>query len=399
MLFDKPELSSSTNLDPEDLASGALPPVDVLVIGGGPAGTACALTLKKYSNLSVAVVESSGYERWRVGETLSPGIVPLLQYLGIWDAFLDQKHKPSYGTAAAWGTNHLLPQDFLYTPQGQGWHIDRVRFDSWLAALAAERGTCLYLHTRARSFTRQQDGFWSVTLRQDNPGKPCSLNARFLVDASGAGAIAARRLGARRLVSDRLTGIAGLFQLPSQNMTQEALTIVEATADGWWYQTSVPDNRIIVTFMTDPDVIRTKKLYARGVWSECVYSTTHLAGRLAGAILIEGPHVRCAYSQALDRFADEGWIATGEAAVCFDPLSAMGIGYAVLSGIEAARAVHAVLGGRAEALTTYGDAIVRHYCRYREQQRLYYQSERRWPGVPFWRRRQTAPLPRCPIAS
>jgi len=89
----------------------------------------------------------------------------------------------------------------------------------------------------------------------------------------------------------------------------------------------------------------------------------------------------------LDSPCGERWIAAGEAAVGFDPLSSMGIGYALLSGIEAARAVAAALGGQGAALTVYAASIAQHYDSYRLQQRAYYQMEQRWPDAPFWARR------------
>jgi 2-polyprenyl-6-methoxyphenol hydroxylase-like FAD-dependent oxidoreductase len=55
---------------------------DVAIIGGGPAGSAAALTLLRYSKLRPVILERSSYDVWRVGETLSPGVFPLLNYLG-----------------------------------------------------------------------------------------------------------------------------------------------------------------------------------------------------------------------------------------------------------------------------------------------------------------------------
>ncbi len=55
--------------------------VDVAIIGGEPSGSAAALTLLRYSRLRVAIIEKGDYSQWRVGETLSPSVQPLLDYL------------------------------------------------------------------------------------------------------------------------------------------------------------------------------------------------------------------------------------------------------------------------------------------------------------------------------
>ncbi|HEY0781575.1 MAG TPA: tryptophan 7-halogenase, partial [Thermoanaerobaculia bacterium] len=81
--------------------------IDVCIVGGGPAGTAAALTLRRYSDLSVAVVERSAYDTVRYGETVPPTLQPLLRYLGVWEPFLAQRHLPAFGTSASWGGPRL----------------------------------------------------------------------------------------------------------------------------------------------------------------------------------------------------------------------------------------------------------------------------------------------------
>lgn len=103
----------------------AVASLDVLVLGGGPAGLACALTLRRHGRLSVAVVERTGYEAPRIGETSSPGLRGTLEYLGVWDSFAAAGHRCAFGTAAAWGSPALATRDFMLTPFGAAWHLDR----------------------------------------------------------------------------------------------------------------------------------------------------------------------------------------------------------------------------------------------------------------------------------
>ncbi|MHC4880808.1 MAG: tryptophan 7-halogenase, partial [Planctomycetota bacterium] len=60
---------------------------DVVILGGGPAGCAAGLTLLKRDGVSVAIVEASDYTVPRIGESLTPGIRPLLEYLDLWCDF------------------------------------------------------------------------------------------------------------------------------------------------------------------------------------------------------------------------------------------------------------------------------------------------------------------------
>src|SRR5215218_9983242 len=118
---------------------------DVVILGGGPAGTAAAISLRCHAPaLSVALVEQSGYDAPRVGETLPPTVQGVLEQLGVWETFVGEGHVAAYGTRSAWGSDELFDNEFIYHPAGRGWHLDRKRFDRMLAREAEGRGVTTY---------------------------------------------------------------------------------------------------------------------------------------------------------------------------------------------------------------------------------------------------------------
>jgi flavin-dependent dehydrogenase len=356
------------------------------VIGGGPAGTAAALTLLKYSDLKVAVIERSNYNDWCVGESLSPSGAGLLRYLGAWETFTARGHLPSYGTAAAWGSQEILTRDFLFTGRGTAWHLDRRAFDKMLAALVSECGGLLMTSAVVERDTHDQQG-WQLWIRSGTSRNRAELRARFVIDASGKQASFARRNGARRKVGDHLMGIVGSFSFADQT-PRDSFTLIEAGPMGWWYSAVLPGQRMAVAFMSDSDLIRRHGWHRRDRWLEWLASLRHVRARVELGTL-EGKLAVCpAYSQILEPMAAEGWVAAGEAAAGFDPLSSMGIGYALTSGIEAARAVHNALTGDGKQMACYTASVARHYAEYRAQHQHYYSMEQRWPDSPFWARRR-----------
>ena len=366
------------------------PEVDVAVIGGGPAGTAAALTLLKYSSLTVAVVERSAYSGWRVGETLPPGVPPLLQYLDAWESFAAQGHLPAYGTSAAWGSQEIVSRDFLFTGRGQGWHLDRARFDRRLAQLVSERGGFLFTESIVTSETRDEEGRWRLFVRHRNAPSHTELIARFVIDASGRGATFARRQGALRNVHDRLMGVVGIYEFETGS-PRDTFTLVESCPVGWWYSARLPDARMVVAFMSDTDIIRRYRMLQSSTWPDLINSSRHLRQRLAGGVLKSPPVLCPAFSQVLNTVAGDGWVAAGEAAIGFDPLSSMGIGYALTSGIHAARAVHCALIAGAEQMSHYTTSVKQHFANHLDRKWQYYLIERRWPDWPFWFRRHQQP--------
>jgi len=85
------------------------------------------------------------------------------------------------------------------------------------------------------------------------------------------------------------------------------------------------------------------------------------------------------------------WLAAGDAAMAFDPLSSQGIYHALNSGLLAARAIQDSQFGHQTALEEYSRETPRRFDKYLSMRAIYYGRERRWSSSAFWQRRQNAP--------
>ncbi len=358
--------------------------VDVAVAGGGPGGCAAALALRAHApGLAVALVEASEYGGERVGETLPPPGAELLEHLGVWEAFRAQGHHPAYGTAAAWGGPVPHENEFLFRVRQVGWHLDRGAFDRMLADRAEGRGTAVLRGTRVLDAAREPGG-WRLSLSSGD-----ELRARFLVDATGAGAALARRCGgARARAEDRLAGFVRFFRQPEGGGAPH--TLVEAFADGWWYTAPLPDGRRVAACMTDTDLARGLRLDDGEAWLELLRATAPRVGAaLAGAEPDGAPVVRAARSRRLEPAAGDGWLAVGDAASTFDPLSSQGILKALRSGVFGAYAAGDLLAkGDDGGMRRYARFVEREFADYLGARAKYYAAEGRWPGSEFWLRRK-----------
>jgi flavin-dependent dehydrogenase len=355
---------------------------DVAIVGGGPGGSATALSLRAHApSLNVVLIEASRYETQRIGETLPPPARPILEHLCVWEAFRRQHHREAHGTTAVWGTAIPLDNDFIYMPVNKGWHLDRAAFDAMLAGQAHSRGAALIIDTRLRHAKRTGDE-WRLTLSTGS-----LLTARFIVDATGGNAAFARRHGARFVDADRLVGIARFFE----DGGGDPRTLVEAFADGWWYTAGLPDGRRITACMTDADLALKLRLNEAEQWSKVLAAMPCVGARLRGSKPCSPLIVRSTESRRLEPAAGDYWLAVGDAASRFDPLSSQGIVKALRSGIFASYVIGDLLVRKDDAgLRRYRRFVMEEFKSYTEVRAKYYLEEQRWPASEFWRRRHAS---------
>lgn len=358
---------------------------DVAILGGGPAGTATALGLLHRGVRRVVVVESSAYDSFRVGETVPPALPAILAQVDAAALLTAQAHRPPDGVCSAWGSDKLDFIDSMTQPLGCGWRLDRSRFDADLAQLAASRGALFVTRARWRGCRRNAAGGWSWSV-EDAAGAVRSFETRFAVDASGRRAALAAALGARKFRLDRLAAALAVFPTP-RDAAADAFLWLESVSYGWWYAVHLPCNHSLAVLMTDGDLLAGLKLAERAEWLQHLARTRHVRGFAKAAEQAMQVRVYPAMTQVLDRVAGAGWLAVGDAACAFDPLSSAGITKAIQSGLAAAESIGAALAGDGRAVPLYEQCVRQEFADYWQQRTAFYASEQRWPQEPFWRRR------------
>jgi flavin-dependent dehydrogenase len=354
---------------------------DVAVVGGGPAGSAAAFAAAE-AGCDVVLLERAKGERRSLGESLPPAAGRLLRQVFGADGALDEStHLASFGSRAAWGSAVVVSNDFVLDPEGHGWRLDRARFDASLRGVAAGRGVDVRTATELRSLTPTTDG-WDL----EEAGSV--VEAGVVVDATGRAAVAARAAGAHRHPIDHLVAAVAYFSpADTAEADVDATTLVEGVETGWWYTSRLPDTRRIFVFLTDGDLLDGGDYRSGDTWLTGLGATRHLGKLCEGYRMRGSPTLVAADTASLDPVFGARWIATGDAAVSFDPLSSLGILTAVDFGAAAGSAAVALLDGNTGPAAGYATRITDHFHAYLAERQRVYAAERRWPASPFWQRR------------
>lgn len=351
---------------------------DALVIGGGPAGCAASIRLARLG-YNIAMAESRPLQ-FKIGESLPPAVKPLLAELGALSAC--DGARISFGNQSAWGSDRLDDTDFIRDPNGPGWHVDRACFEARLRSIAGDRGVFLLEPARVLSVSRT-GRMWLAALN----GEQESVSARWMIDCTGRTAAFAQSQNARRRHFDRLVAVAAVFECPDAD--RDSRTLVESAEMGWWYTSLIPGSRRVVVLHTDPAIpaFRTLRTVDGFLQALVISSRVSACIREFGSRMTGVPRIFVANSSRLDDVIGEGWIAAGDAAAAFDPLSSQGILTGLYSGIHAADTVHAGFQGASGAADRYRQIIDDVFDAYLSNRDRYYAMERRWSESLFWRPR------------
>jgi flavin-dependent dehydrogenase len=360
---------------------GLVESFDVIIIGGGPAGTAAAITLVR-RGFRTAIIERSTYSMLRVGETLPPALSSLLMSLDVWDRFIAEDHIKSFAIRSVWGSADPHDSYHIYNPYGPGWHVDRTRFDRMLAIAAADVGALLITQAHVKHLSHDSISGWDVAILQDNRLR--CLNAPFLID--GTGQTAAIPTGLRRsfYVVDRLIGIICLF-----TQVTEPYTLIEAESCGWWYSAPLPHRRLVVVHMTDADLFANAGYSPYEYWRHYLPKAALTSTRIGPQTTLIEPKIVSAASLIRQPVCGIDWLAAGDASIAFDPLTGQGVYNAIKGGILAADAITARFDGSNESFAEYAAWVNGRFSSYLQTRKIYYSKEQRWAQSTFWRRRQS----------
>ncbi len=366
------------------------PACDVIIVGAGPAGCAASMVLTR-AGLSVRMVDPGDENALRVGESLPAAASRLLARLelGSVGEFLGEHGcSPCVGQESAWAGERWERRDALESPEGGGWHIDRAHFDQSLRSAARERGA-EWISALAKGVSRVQESgstLFRLELEAETRSEPLrgerTLFGRWLVDATGRSSRCGRALGARRVRVSEQMAVVRWFEVPDFDRDQS--TRVVACEDGWWYSARLPNGLRVVAFHCLPERV-SAVLDETDRFREGCDGTSLLPYPLALAKPVGEAVVRDAGMSRLLAPVGPGWLAVGDAAVGFDPLSSQGLLFALYSGIRGAEAILSARVGE-NGLGRYAGKVDRVFVANQDSRMYHYASVSRFAKAPYWRR-------------
>lgn len=356
---------------------------DVLIIGGGPAGTATGLTILKKPGVSVGIIEQSNYSDPRIGEVLSPGMRNMLEYFDVWETFQQQNTLDAFSSSSFWGTEEVSVTDYLFTVHGSGWHLDRVAFDKMLAMKFAELGGDLLTETKFVK-AEEQDGSWLIHTRTKEA--ETTIKTKYVVDATGRKGLFVSQQNINRIMDDHLIGVGCFGDIPSEIQIEQSI-LIEACDYGWWYSAPTPNKKMSVVLMTDLDLVNKLNAAKQKGWRDLLNQTKATSKRIKDIHFEGNPRSFLAHSSILSIAGEKNWLAVGDALSSHDPLSSSGIPHALGSGAYAGRVVVSSLSGNHSVLENYQDEINAQYLGYLKTKSDFYSYEKRFEQSTFWRRR------------
>lgn len=319
---------------------------DVLVVGGGPAGSTIS-TLLAEEGWNVHVLEKDPYPRFHIGESLLPQSLPMLKRLGV----LPDVEKIGIIKYGAEMVSHRYGRSQMFyfakafdESQPYAFEVKRSEFDAILLKNAIAKGVMVHEGVKAQR-VEFRPGQSSLVHTEDRGGHPRTWEANFIVDASGRDTFLSSQLvGKRRSQQHNSAGIFGHFEGVGRLPGKDEGNITVGWLDhGWCWLIPFKDGTMSVGVVCYPDYIKSRTVPLDQFLLDTLQQSPPIAKRMQQAKPLSPTYAAANFSYRRQTMSGEGYLMIGDAFAFIDPVFSSGVHLALNSGVLGAGVVDAYL--------------------------------------------------------
>jgi flavin-dependent dehydrogenase len=334
----------------------------ILVIGGGPAGSTTA-TLLAREGFDVTLIEKEVFPRYHIGESLLPSCLEIFDLIGVREKIEAHGFVRKDGGYFDWGDDSWV-LDFTKLNHPYGFQVVRSEFDHLLLEHAKSQGVKVYEGTEIRGLTfdgdRPKSATWCEVADSNNTGE---ITFEYMVDASGRAGIMAMRYLKNRYYHDSFQNVAlwGYWRGSDRmSFAPDGAIAVGSVPYGWLWGIPLHDDTMSVGLILHKTTFKQKR--QEDLSLEQIYMTAikecPLIAKLVehGTLVTEQIKTEQDYSYMSDTISGPGYFMVGDAACFIDPLLSTGVHLATHGSILAAASIASILRGEVteeQALSFY----------------------------------------------
>jgi geranylgeranyl reductase family protein len=319
---------------------------DVIVIGGGPAGSAAATRLAQRGH-RVLLLEKEQFPRFHIGESMLPCVMPLIEKLGAMPRLKAADFLPKYAAEFVTADGSLRRRyafrDGLVQGASSAFEVDRSEFDKLLLENAAEQGVTVRQGAQVIRFDLDAKPGVSVVARLDD-GSETIFRASMLIDASGQASMLAGRLGLREMDQElKNFAVFSHYEGASRASGEEEGDIsVVLVPGGWWWVIPLRNDRTSVGLVGPSRNLRGQKP-DEAYFQAQIDNTPFVRERLASATRVAPVRSVSDYSYVSKKLVGDRFVLVGDAAAFIDPVFSTGVYLGIVGAFRAAEVIDLAL--------------------------------------------------------